>query len=257
MALMKYGDVKDPIDHWWQTELGHPGVGNALGLGRMPLRPGGCTGPAPGFDLRVVDDDGVEVPKGELGHMVFKLPLPPGTLTTLYGNDDGYASSYLERFPGYYDAGDAAFVHDKTDYVYVMGRTDDLINTAGHRLSTGQMEEILQSHPEVAECAVIPVKDKLKGAIPVGFVITNRGCSLDDASLRRELILLVRDELGPVASFKKVAVVRALPKTRSGKILRGTMSKIANGEPYGMPATVDDPEVFDYLEPVIRELVAT
>lgn len=254
-ALSKYGgSVADPVDHWWQTELGHPGVGNAIGLGRMPLRPGACTAPAPGFEVRIVDDQGIDVPTGELGTMIIKTPLPPGTLTTLYNNDQGYIDTYLKRYPGYYDTGDAACM-DEAGYIRLLGRSDDLINTAGHRLSTGALEEILQDHPDVAECAVIPVKDKIKGEVPVGFVITNSDSTMDEAQLKRELIQSVRDSVGPVASFKKVAVVRALPKTRSGKILRSTMSKIANGLPYTITPTVDDPNIFSYLAPLIEELM--
>jgi len=256
LALDGYGgDVGSAIDHWWQTELGHPGVGNAVGLGRMPLRPGGCTAPAPGYDVRIVDEEtGREVQPGDLGDMVIKMPLPPGTLTTLYNNDDRYIEDYLKRYPGYYDTGDAAF-QDEEGYIHIMGRTDDLINVAGHRLSTGGLEEVLQSHEQVADCAVVPVKDPLKGQIPVGFVVTNADCTMDDDQLKAELVQLVRDSVGPVANFKKVALVKALPKTRSGKILRGTMSKIANGEPYTVTPTVEDPNIFDYLEPVIQELV--
>lgn len=207
----------------WQTELGHPGAGNAVGLGRLPLRPGACAASAPGFDVRIVDDYGNALPRGELGNMVIKTPLPPGTLTTLYNNDIGFVQSYMKRYEGFYDAGDAAY-KDEDGYLYIMGRTDDLINTAGHRLSTGGLEEILQSHDEVADCAVIPVNDDIKGQVPIGFVVTNKDSTIDEEQLKSELIALVRDQMGPVASFKKVAVVRALPKTRSGKILRSTMS---------------------------------
>lgn len=250
-ALKDYG-IQDPIDHWWQTELGHPGVGNSIGLGRMPMKPGACTAPAVGFDVRVVDETGSELPRGELGRMVIKTPLPPGTLPTLYNNDRGFIDSYMKRFEGFYDTGDAAFI-DKDGYIFVMGRTDDLINTAGHRLSTGALEEILQSHPEVAECAVVPVKDEIKGHVPIGFVITNKDCTMDEKQLQSELVQLVRDQMGPVAAFKKVVVVKSLPKTRSGKILRSTMSKIANNEAYTITPTIEDPDVFSYLEPRIRE----
>ena len=254
-ALRGYGDVQYPIDHWWQTELGHPGVGNALGLGRMPLRPGGCTAPAPGYDISIVDEEtGLEVPQGELGDMVIRTPLPPGTLATLYNNDQGYVDSYLTKYPGFYDTGDAAYV-DEDGYIHIMGRTDDLINVAGHRLSTGGLEEVLQSHPEVADCAVLPVKDTLKGQLPVGFVVTNAGSAVDEEQLKADLVRMVRETVGPVACFKKVAVVSKLPKTRSGKILRGTMSKIANGEEYKITPTVEDPDVFTYLEPIIQDLV--
>lgn len=254
-ALSKYdGEAKAAIDHWWQTELGHPGVGNALGLGRMPVRPGACAAPAPGFDIRILGDSGRELPQGELGNMVIRTPLPPGTLQTLYKNDERYVNEYLTKYPGFYDTGDAAFV-DEDGYVHILGRTDDLINTSGYRLSTGTIEELLQSHPEVAECAVIPVKDFLKGEVPVGFVITNKGSTMEHEQLKQELIRIVRDDLGPVASFKQVGVVKALPKTRSGKILRSTMSKIANGQTYSITPTIEDPDVFAYLEPEIRKTV--
>jgi propionyl-CoA synthetase len=255
MALSKYNDdVKAAIDHWWQTELGHPGVGNAIGLGRIPVRPGACAAPAPGFDIRVLDDNGRESPRGELGNMVIRTPLPPGTLQTLYKNDERYVQEYLTKYPGFYDTGDAALM-DEDGYVHILGRTDDLINTAGHRLSTGTIEELLQSHPEVAECAVIPVKDGLKGEVPVGFVITNKGSTMEHDQLKKELIQIVRDDLGPIASFKTVGVVRALPKTRSGKILRSTMSKIANGQPYSITPTIEDSDIFNYLEPEIIKTV--
>lgn len=250
-ALSKYGDdVKAAIDHWWQTELGHPGVGNAIGLGRMPVRPGACAAPAPGFDIRIVDDNNRELPRGELGNMVIRTPLPPGTLQTLYKDDERHAREYLTKYPGFYDTGDAALM-DEGGYVHILGRTDDLINTAGHRISTGTIEELLQSHPEVAECAVIPVKDDLKGEVPVGFVITNKGSTMEHDQLKKELVLIVRDGLGPVASFKKVGVVKSLPKTRSGKILRSTMSKIANGQPYSITPTIEDKDIFNYLAPEI------
>jgi propionyl-CoA synthetase len=241
------------VDHWWQTELGWPGVGNSVGLGRMPVKYGACSAPVPGFELAIADEQGHILPHNTLGDMILKLPLPPGTLTTLYGDHDRFISSYLSKYPGYYDTGDAVHVDDD-GYIHIMGRNDDVINTAGHRLSTGSMEEILMDHAEVADCAVIPVKDELKGQIPVGFVIVNAGSNIDHATLQLELIERVRNELGPVAAFKKVAVVKALPKTRSGKILRGTMSKIANGEEYTITPTVEDPAVFEYLEPMIQEL---
>jgi propionyl-CoA synthetase len=253
-ALSKYGQVKGAIDHWWQTELGWPGVGNAVGLGRMPVRPGACSAPVPGYDIRVVDDEGKELPPGELGNMIIKTPLPPGTMTTIYNSAERYVREYLTKYPGFYDTGDAAY-KDDDGYVYIMGRTDDIINTAGHRLSTGAMEEILMDHPEVADCAVIPVKDALKGEVPVGFVITNKGSTMDTEQLQAELVQSVRDQLGPVASFKLVGVVKALPKTRSGKILRSTMAKIANGLPYTITPTIEDPNIFEQLEPEIRKLV--
>ena len=251
-ALKKY-DIP-AIDHWWQTELGWPGVGNAVGLGLMPVRYGACAAPVPGYDVRVVNRRGESVPPNTLGNMVIKLPLPPGTLATLYNNDERYVKDYLTKYPGFYDAGDAALI-DEYGYIHIMGRTDDIINTAGHRLSTGTMEEVLMEHSEVADCAVIGIKDNIKGEVPVGFVVTIAGSTKDPQDVCAELIQLVREELGPVASFKKVAVVKALPKTRSGKILRSTMSQIAKGEAYSITPTIEDPNIFEYLEPEILKLV--
>lgn len=229
-------------------------MGNAVGLGRIPIRYGACAAPVPGFQLAIADDAGHILPHNTLGDMILKLPLPPGCLTTLYNSDERYIKDYLTKYPDYYDTGDAVYVDDD-EYIHIMGRNDDVINTAGHRLSTGTMEEILMDHPEVADCAVIAVKDDLKGQIPVGFVIVNAGSKVEESALQKELIESVRNELGPVASFKKVAVVKALPKTRSGKTLRGTMSKIANGEDYNITPTIEDPTIFEYLEPVIKKLV--
>lgn len=250
-ALSSYGTPA--IDHWWQTELGFPGVGNAVGLGRIPTRYGACAAPVPGYDIAIFDDEGNALPPNTLGSMAIKLPLPPGTLPTLYKNDERYINEYLTKYPGYYDTGDAAYIDDE-GYVHIMGRTDDVINTAGHRLSTGAIEEILLEHPQVADSAVIGINDKLKGHVPVGFVTTIAGSTIDEATLREELIQHVRDTLGPVASFKKVAIVKALPKTRSGKILRGTMAKIANGEEYTVTPTIEDPNIFDTLGPEIVKL---
>lgn len=246
--------VPAPIDHWWQTELGWPAVGNAVGLGRVPVRYGSCSMPVPGFDLAFFDEKGSTVPANTLGNMAIKTPLPPGTLTTIYKQDERYLKDYLSKYPGYYETGDSAFVDDD-GYVYIMGRTDDVINTAGHRLSTGSMEEILMEHAKVADCAVIGVDDKIKGQVPVGFVVCIAGTQEEDHDqIREELIQLVRDEMGPVASFKKVGIVKALPKTRSGKTLRGTMSKIANGESFKITPTIEDPTVFDHLTPAIKKL---
>ena len=251
-ALQKY--ETPVIDHWWQTELGWPGLGNALGLGRIDVRHGACSSPVPGYDIAVLDQEGKEVPRGELGDLAIKLPLPPGALPTLYNNDERYIDGYLTKYPGYYDTGDSGHI-DADGYVSVMGRNDDIINTAGHRLSTGGMEEILLDHPDVADAAVIGVNDELKGEIPIGFVVAFAGCTTDDAVLRKELVQRVRQELGPVASFKKVAVVPALPKTRSGKILRGTMRKIGNGQDYTITPTIEDPTIFERLGPQIKALV--
>jgi propionyl-CoA synthetase len=255
-ALERYGDVSKPIDHWWQTELGWPGVGNAVGLGRIPILHGACAAPVPGYTVHIVDPEtGERLPPGQLGDMVLKLPLPPGTLTTLYNDDVRYIREYLTKYPGYYDAKDAAYV-DELGYLHIVGRIDEVINVAGHRLSTGAMEEILTEHEEVADCAVFPVKDKVKGQVPVGLVILNQDSTIDEDQLKRELIQFVRSSLGPVASFRKVAVVQRLPKTRSGKILRATMTKIANGLPYEMTPTIEDLNIFEYLEPIIQRLAA-
>ena len=242
------------IDHWWQTELGWPGVGNSVGLGRLPTKYGACAAPVPGFQLAVADDEGHILPHNTLGDLIIKLPLPPGCLTTLYNQHERFVKDYLSKYPGYYDAGDAVFIDDDS-YIHILGRNDEVINVAAHRLSTGEMEEILMDHPAVADCAVIAVKDELKGQVPAGFVIEKAGSEVDHDTLKKELIEMVREELGPVASFKMVAVVKALPKTRSGKTLRGTMSKIANGEDYKITPTIEDPTVFDQLEPIIQELV--
>ena len=251
-ALQEY-DIP-AIDHWWQTELGWPGVGNSVGLGHFPTKYGACAAPVPGFAVEIFDDDGKLLPPNQLGNMVIKLPLPPGTLTSLYRNEQGFIESYLARYPGYYDTGDAAYI-DEQGYVFIMGRTDDVINTAGHRLSTGAMEEILMEHPEVADCAVIGVKDNLKGQVPFGFVTLIAGSEESHDQIRLDLIQRVRETLGPVASFKKVGIVKALPKTRSGKVLRGTMAKIANKENYSITPTIEDPTIFEYLEPEIMKLV--
>lgn len=251
-ALQEY--AIPAIDHWWQTELGWPGVGNAVGLGHFPTKYGACAAPVPGFALGILDDDGKQQSPNQLGNMVIKLPLPPGALKTLYENDKHYVDSYLSRYPGYYDTGDAAYV-DSDGYVFIMGRTDDVINTAGHRLSTGAMEEILMEHPEIADCAVIGVNDKVKGQVPVGFVTLIAGSDKNQDEICAELIESIRETLGPIASFKKVGIVKALPKTRSGKILRGTMAKIANGLGYAITPTIDDPTIFEYLEPEIIKLV--
>lgn len=251
-ALQKYGTPV--LDHWWQTELGWPGLGNALGLGRIDVRHGACSSPVPGYDVAVLDEEGKEVPRGELGDLAIKLPLPPGALPTLYNNDERYIDGYLTKYPGYYDTGDSGHI-DAEGYVSVMGRNDDIINTAGHRLSTGGMEEILLDHPDVADAAVIGVNDELKGEVPIGFVVAVSGCTTDESILRSELVQRVRQELGPVASFKKVAVVPALPKTRSGKILRGTMRRIGNGQDYTVTPTIEDPTIFERLGPQIKALV--
>jgi propionyl-CoA synthetase len=234
------------IDHWWQTETGWAIAANCVGLGLQPVKPGSPTKPVPGWDLRVLDEQGNELPRGKIGALTAKLPLPPGTLPTLWNAEERYRESYLAEYPGYYKTADAGYI-DADGYVYVMARTDDIINTAGHRLSTGAMEEVLAGHPDVAECAVIGVADSLKGQVPVGFVVLKAGVARDHAAIVAELIDRVRQTIGPVASFRTAAVVDRLPKTRSGKILRGTMRCIADGEPYKVPATIDDPAILDEI----------
>ncbi len=234
------------IDHWWQTETGWCIVGNPAGLGLLPVKPGSPTVPMPGFALMVLDEAGRPVPPGRIGALVIALPLPPGALPTLWNQDERMHSSYLAEFPGYYQSGDAGLV-DEDGYVYVMGRTDDIINVAGHRLSTGGIEEVLACHPDVAECAVIGILDPIKGEVPCGFLVLKAGVARPRASVQNEAVVLVRDRIGPVASFKLALVVDRLPKTRSGKILRGTMKKIADREAWTMPATIEDPVVLDEI----------
>lgn len=230
------------IDHWWQTETGWPVAGNPLGIDLMKVKYGSTAVPLPGWDIRVLAPDGTEVKRGDIGAIVAKLPLPPGTLPTLWNARDRFFKSYLADFPGYYQTSDAGFI-DEDGYIYVMARTDDIINVAGHRLSTGAMEEVLSGHPDVAECAVIGVADDLKGQLPLGFVVLKRGVDRPHADIIKEVVKKVRDEIGPVAAFKQALVVERLPKTRSGKILRGTMQKIADSETWKMPATIDDPAI--------------
>jgi propionyl-CoA synthetase len=230
------------IDHWWQTETGWPIVANPVGIEQMPVKLGSPTLPLPGYDVRVLGEDGRPLPPGELGAVAIRLPLPPGTLPTLWNAEARFVASYLTTFPGYYETGDAGIV-DADGYLSIMARTDDVINVAGHRLSTGALEEVLASHPDVAECAVIGVADALKGQLPLGFLCLNRGCARDHAAIVAECVQLVRDRIGPVAAFRSAIVVERLPKTRSGKILRGVMVKIADGKAWRTPATIDDPAV--------------
>ena len=241
------------IDHWWQTETGWAIATNCVGLGMLPIKPGSPTKAVPGYDVRVLSDDGPEMAAGQTGNIVLKLPLPPGCLPSLWNNDDGYQSSYLTQHPGHYLTGDAGY-KDADDYLYIMSRVDDIINVAGHRLSTGGMEEILASHPDVAECAVVGVADAIKGEISVGFIVTKAGVNRHQSEIVQELIDLVRESLGPVAAFKTATVVIRLPKTRSGKILRGTVKKIADGKEYTVPATIDDPAILDEITEALREL---
>jgi propionyl-CoA synthetase len=234
------------IDHWWQTETGWPIVANPMGIEPLPVKAGSPTKPVPGWDVQVLDESGSQVPAGDIGTIVVKLPLPPGSLPTLWNNDDGYVKSYLSNYDGYYLTGDAGFI-DEDGYLSIMSRIDDIINVAGHRLSTGGMEEVLAYHADVAECAVIGVNDSLKGQLPIGFVVLNAGVDRPAEEIESELIALVREKIGPVAAFKTVMVVDRLPKTRSGKILRGTMRAIADGEEWKMPATIDDPAILDAI----------
>ena len=240
------------IDHWWQTETGWAIAGNPVGLGALPVKHGSASVAMPGYDLRVVDEASHELPAGKMGLIVIKLPLPPGSLPTLWQQDDWFRQSYLTEFSGYYKTADAGY-KDEDGYVYVMSRTDDIINVAGHRLSTGAMEEVLSEHPDVAECAVIGIADALKGEVPCGFVVLKAGVERPIAVIERECIEHVREKIGPVAAFKLAITVARLPKTRSGKILRGTMKKIADGEPWAMPATIDDPVVLDEIGVALHE----
>ncbi len=239
------------IDHWWQTETGWCIVGNPVGLGMLPVKHGSPTVPMPGYDMQIVDEAAHPVPDGKMGSIVIKLPLPPGALPTLWRNDERMHESYLAEFPGFYKTADAGF-RDEDGYLYIMGRTDDIINVAGHRLSTGGMEEVLASHPDVAECAVIGIKDALKGEQPCGFAVLKSGVMRDPAIIEKELVSLVRDKIGPVAAFKIAVTVARLPKTRSGKILRGTMKKIADGDEWTAPATIDDPAILDEIRDSLK-----
>jgi propionyl-CoA synthetase len=241
------------IDHWWQTELGWPACSNCLGLELLPVVAGSPTKPVPGFDIRVLDEDGNEVVAGEIGILAIKQPLPPGSFTTLWGNDERYVASYFQNFPGYYETGDAGFI-DENGYVFVMARTDDVINVAGHRLSTGAMEEVLAAHPDVAECAVFGVADAMKGQLPLGLIVLNDGVTRSSKEICLEVIQSVRDKIGPVAAFRLCDAVIRLPKTRSGKILRATMRNIADGEDWKLPATIDDPVILDEISEVLSGL---
>jgi len=243
---------KPVIDHWWQTETGWCIAGNPVGLGQLPVKHGSPTVAMPGYDLRVVDEASRELPAGKMGSIVVKLPLPPSCLPTLWQQDEWFKQSYLAEFPGYYKTADAGFL-DEDAYIYVMSRTDDIINVAGHRLSTGGMEEVLSGHKDVAECAVIGIADALKGEVPCGFIVLKAGVDRPVADIERECVALVREKIGPVAAFKLAITVPRLPKTRSGKILRGTMKKIADGEPWTMPATIDDPAILDEIGGKLRE----
>jgi propionyl-CoA synthetase len=244
---------KPIYDHWWQTETGYTIAGNPVGIEPLPVKLGSPTVAMPGYDVHILDDGGHPLPAGELGAIAVKLPLPPGTLPTLWNAQDRFMKSYLNTFPGYYETGDAGMV-DEDGYLYIMARTDDVINVAGHRLSTGGMEEVLAAHPDVAECAVIGVTDALKGQLPMGFVCLNKGAATSHDDVIKGCIKMVRDQIGPVAAFKLCTVVDRLPKTRSGKILRGTMVKIADGADFKMPATIDDPAILDEIRAALKPL---
>lgn len=239
------------IDNWWQTETGWPIAGNPLGLGLLAVKRGSTAVPLPGYDVQVLDDMGQQVEAGTLGNIAIRLPLPPGCLPTFWKADQRFRDNCLSAFPGYYGTADAGYI-DKDGYIFIMSRTDDIINVAGHRLSTGSMEEICASHPDVAECAVIGIADPVKGQVPAGFLVLNANVSRETSDIERETIALVRNRLGPVAAFKTAICVKRLPKTRSGKILRGTMQKIADGESWKMPATIDDPAVLDEIAAVLK-----
>jgi len=241
------------IDHWWQTETGWAITANCMGLHPFPIKYGSPTKAVPGWDLRVVDFEGNPVPAGEIGALVVKLPLPPGTFPTLWQNDQRFKETYMDPFPGYYKTADAGYI-DSDGYAFIMSRTDDIINVAGHRLSTGAMEEVLADHPDIAECAVIGVENSLKGQVPVGFLVLNAGVKRDHKDIIQEVIQMVRDRIGPVAAFKTAIVVDRLPKTRSGKILRGTMQKIADAKDYKIPATIDDPNILGEIDTALSRI---
>ncbi len=241
------------IDHWWQTETGWPITANCLGIEPMPVKPGSSTKPVPGYDVRILNTEGKELERNREGLVVIKLPLPPGTLPTLWNADQRYERAYLKLLPGYYLTSDGGYM-DSEGYVYIMGRVDDVINVAGHRLSTGEMEEIIARHPDVAECAVIGAHDSLKGQLPVGLVVLKSNVNRDEEEIRQELVKMIREELGPIACFKKACIVARLPKTRSGKILRGTMRRIADGAEVVIPATIDDPATLSEIEEALKKI---
>jgi propionyl-CoA synthetase len=241
------------IDHWWQTETGWAIAANPIGVEKLPIRPGSPTVPMVGYDVQILDEEGQLLPAGQMGAICIRLPMPPGCLPTLWNADERYKQAYLSRYPGWYLTGDAGY-KDADGYLYIMSRIDDVINVAGHRLSTGAMEEVLASHQDVAECAVIGVADQLKGELPLGLVVLKAGVTKDPAIIQKELVAKVRDEIGPVAAFKLVAVVSRLPKTRSGKILRGTMKKLADNSEFKVPATIDDPMILEEIAEALKEM---
>jgi len=244
---------KPVVDHWWQTETGWAIAANPMGIEPMEIKPGSPTVAMPGYDVRILDEKGAEVAVGDMGNIVVKLPLPPSCLPTLWNNEQRFVDSYLSKYPGYYLTGDAGY-KDADSYLWIMSRTDDVINVAGHRLSTGQMEEVLSGHPDVAECAVIGVSDAMKGQMPLGLVVLKAGVDRDESEISKELVTRVREQIGPVAAFKRAAIVKRLPKTRSGKILRGTMVKIADKQEWKMPATIDDPAILDEITAALQAL---
>ena len=241
------------IDHWWQTETGWAIAANCLGIEQLPIKHGSPSKAVMGYDVQVLDESGKEVPRGDMGNIVIKLPMPPGCLPTLWGNDERFRNAYMTTYPGYYLTGDAGY-QDEDGYLWIMSRIDDVINVAGHRLSTGGMEEVLSGHQAVAECAVIGAADQLKGQLPVGLVVLKSGIDQDKDEIVKELIQRVRDQIGPVAAFKHVVIVPRLPKTRSGKVLRGTMQKIADSETYRAPATIDDPAILDEVTEALQSI---
>ena len=246
--------LKKPIiDHWWQTETGWPITANCMGIEEFPVKPGSSTKPVPGFNVKILDEKGNEVGPNQEGIVAIKLPLPPGTLPTLWKKDDRFVESYLKPLPGYYYTSDSGFI-DEEGYVWIMGRIDDIINVSGHRLSTGEMEEVVAKHPAVAECAVVGVADPLKGQLPLGLVVLKAGVDSDHERIVSDLVFMVRDQIGPIACFKQAVVVKRLPKTRSGKILRGVIRKIANGEEYRMPSTIDDPAILGEIEQSLKSI---
>jgi propionyl-CoA synthetase len=241
------------IDHWWQTETGWPITANCMGIEKFPIKPGSSTKPVPGFDVQILSNDGNPVESGKEGLVAVKLPLPPGTLPTLWQAEQRFLESYINPLPGYYFTSDGGYI-DKDGYVFVMGRVDDVINVAGHRLSTGEMEEIVATHKDVAECAVFGVEDGLKGQVPIGLAVLKTGIERDEGELRQELVKMIREEIGAIACFKQAVIVKRLPKTRSGKILRGTMRKIADSKEYSVPSTIDDPAILGEIEEALNRI---
>jgi propionyl-CoA synthetase len=242
---------KPVIDHWWQTETGWAITANCMGIEEFPVKPGSTTKPAPGFNVKILDHEGKELGPNEEGIVAVKLPLPPGTLPTLWNADKRFVESYMKMFPGYYYTSDGGYI-DEDGYVFVMGRVDDVMNVAGHRLSTGGMEEVVATHPDVAECAVIGAHDSLKGQLPVGLVVLKAGVNTGQEKIVKDLVQMIRDQIGPIACFKNATVVKRLPKTRSGKILRATMRKIADGQEFKIPSTIDDPAILDEIEHALK-----